>query len=145
MPKSKRFKPIRVILHCAATPDYPISNKAYDLIGAADIDHWHRRRGWNGCGYHKIIRQSGVLEEGRSTNIMGAHCRGQNSDSIGVCLIGSGMISDLQVEALGYLYHNLNDEFGITYREWFGHYEFTKKKTCPNIPMELVRSYLRLL
>ena len=143
--ESKLFSPVRVILHCSATPDYPKSNKAFDLIGAPDIEHWHRLRKFNGIGYHKVIRQSGVTEKGRSLRIQGAHCYGQNHDSIGVCVVGSGKMNHQQVDALAILYKKLNNDFGITWKEWFGHYEYTDKKTCPNVPMELVRAYLRLL
>ena len=57
-------------------------------IGAADIDRWHRAKGWFGIGYHFVIRRRGKLEMGRPVERRGAHARGHNRNSIGVCLIG---------------------------------------------------------
>ena len=139
------FLPDKVILHCSASKDYPKDNKAFDLIGAADIDAWHKARGWEGIGYHFVIRQTGVIEHGRDLSVMGAHCKGHNKDTIGVCIIGNGDFNKEQIDALEDLYHDMNTEFGITWQEWFGHREFTDKKTCPNNSMELVRAFLRLL
>ena len=37
-----------IIVHCSAT-------KAGQDFTAADIDRWHRERGFNGIGYHYVI------------------------------------------------------------------------------------------
>ena len=47
-----------IIVHCSAT-------KAGQDFTAADIDRWHRERGFNGIGYHYVIRLDGRLEKGR--------------------------------------------------------------------------------
>lgn len=71
----------RIILHCAATrPEHNVT--------AAEIDRWHRERGWSGIGYHFLIQRGGKLEYGRPVPKVGAHVRGQNADSIGICLAG---------------------------------------------------------
>jgi len=70
-----------IIVHCSATPP------AMD-IGAAEIDRWHRERGWLGIGYHGVIRRDGKLESGRPLDRPGAHAKGYNYESIGVCLVG---------------------------------------------------------
>lgn len=70
-----------IILHCAATPP--------DMdIGAAEIDQWHKGRGWRGVGYHYVIRRNGAVEDGRPEEEAGAHVKGRNANSIGVCLVG---------------------------------------------------------
>ena len=46
-----------IIVHCSAT-------KAGQDFTAADIDRWHRERGFNGIGYHYVIRLDGRLESG---------------------------------------------------------------------------------
>ena len=38
-----------IIIHCSAT-------RAGLDFTAADIDRWHRERGFNGIGYHYVIR-----------------------------------------------------------------------------------------
>ena len=70
-----------IILHCTATRE----GKAFT---AADIDRWHRARGWNGIGYHYVVRLDGTVEHGRPEAQIGAHCVGVNATSIGVCYVG---------------------------------------------------------
>jgi hypothetical protein len=57
-------------------------------IGAAEIDRWHRDRGFARIGYHWVIRRDGTIEAGRPEGVTGAHVRGQNTGKIGVCLVG---------------------------------------------------------
>ena len=71
----------KIVIHCADTP-------ADMEIGRDEIDQWHRERGWDGIGYHWVIRRNGYLERGRPESKQGAHVRGHNRNSIGVCLVG---------------------------------------------------------
>ena len=71
----------KIIIHCSAT------TPGMD-IGVDEIRRWHMDRGWDDVGYHRIIRRDGTLENGRPIDVIGAHALGQNTDSIGVCLIG---------------------------------------------------------
>jgi N-acetylmuramoyl-L-alanine amidase len=71
----------KIILHCSATPE----GKHFTV---ADIDRWHRERGWKGIGYHYVIYLDGSIHKGRPEEIIGAHCSGQNAYSIGICYIG---------------------------------------------------------
>ena len=57
-------------------------------IGLAEIDEWHRERGWKGCGYHYVIRRDGTVETGRDRDARGAHVKGFNHNSIGICMVG---------------------------------------------------------
>jgi len=71
----------KLIIHCAATP--PKMD-----IGVKEITVWHKERGFNAIGYHHVIRRNGEIEDGRDINQIGAHVAGQNTGSIGVCLVG---------------------------------------------------------
>lgn len=71
----------KIIIHCSATP-------AGRDVKAADIDCWHRDRGYKSIGYHYVIRLDGSVEKGRDEHDTGAHCRGHNASSIGICYIG---------------------------------------------------------
>lgn len=53
-----------------------------------DIERWHKAKGWAGVGYHFFIRKDGTIYRGRPIDTIGAHCEGQNSDSIGICFEG---------------------------------------------------------
>ena len=70
-----------IVVHCSATP--PDSD-----IGADEINDWHESRGWNGIGYHAVIRRDGQIEFGRHFDAIGAHVKGHNARSVGVCLVG---------------------------------------------------------
>lgn len=59
-----------------------------DCASAADIDGWHRERGFDCIGYHYVIRLDGTIEEGRGIGYIGSHAHGMNHNSIGVCLEG---------------------------------------------------------
>lgn len=71
----------KIIIHCSATP--PNMD-----IGAATIDQWHKERGFNQIGYHFVIKRDGEIEDGRPLELVGAHVKGYNTGSIGICLIG---------------------------------------------------------
>lgn len=45
-------------------------------------------KGWSDIAYHFVVRRDGLLELGRDINRMGAHVKGFNRGSIGVCLVG---------------------------------------------------------
>ena len=71
----------QIIIHCAATP--PNMD-----IGADKIRQWHKERGFNDIGYHYVIKRNGELQRGRDIGTQGAHARGHNKNSIGICLVG---------------------------------------------------------
>ncbi|MBD5230543.1 MAG: N-acetylmuramoyl-L-alanine amidase [Bacteroidales bacterium] len=81
-----RRKITEVIVHCSATAE----GKDFTV---ADIRRWHLQRGFNDVGYHWVIYRDGSINKGRDESIIGAHCTGHNSNSIGVCYIG-GCASD---------------------------------------------------
>ena len=72
----------KVILHCSATAE----GKDYSVETIRD---WHvKGRGWSDIGYHYVIQLDGTISQGRPINKAGAHTKGKNKDSIGVCYIG---------------------------------------------------------
>lgn len=72
----------KIILHCSATPE----GKDYTV---AQIRDWHvRGNGWNDIGYHYVIYRDGTIHRGRPVEQAGAHTKGHNANSIGVCYIG---------------------------------------------------------
>jgi hypothetical protein len=75
-----------VILHTSATPTGWANGKtAQDVV--EEFDRWHKDRGWSGIGYHRIFMPSGEMGVGRSLWDTGAHVRGHNTGTIGICLI----------------------------------------------------------
>lgn len=70
-----------IIIHCTATPE------GRD-VSVADVTAWHRRRGFVTIGYHYLIGLDGTVMPGRPIEQIGAHCRGHNARSVGVCYVG---------------------------------------------------------
>ncbi len=125
----------KIIIHCSAS----------DFGSAALIDRWHRERGWRMIGYHYVILNGyrkkgrynkdddGLIEPGRPIEEIGAHCRGQNRTSIGICLIGNYLFSEKQLfHSLPALVRELMERFELGLDDVYGHREFTRYKTCPN-------------
>ncbi len=71
----------QLIIHCSATPP------SMD-VGVGKIREWHMAKGWADVGYHRIIKRDGTIEQGRDDETVGAHAKGHNNDSIGICLVG---------------------------------------------------------
>ena len=105
-----RRKTRYIVVHCSATgPD--------SFIGADEIRDWHTRpksdggRGWDDIGYHAVIRRRGQIEFGRHFDVAGAHVKGHNYQSVGVCVVGGLDLAgnpidnflDAQLESLRWL------------------------------------------
>lgn len=152
----------KVYIHCSAS--------RYGTIKV--IRKWHIKRGFNDIGYHYIILNpfatfkswfshhfiknhlfssitDGKIEEGRPSSIMGAHCKGANLGSIGICYVGITP-TPAQYQALLVLCKRLIKKYQLSIDDILGHHEYYTnngeplKKTCPNIDMETFRQALRL-
>ncbi len=102
----------RIIIHCSATPD----GRAQTV---RDIDRWHgerkppfnREHVWRRrmnpelahIGYHFVIYINGATATGRHMDEIGAHARGANFDSLGICLIGTSRFRAAQWHSLAEL------------------------------------------
>ena len=91
----------------------------YSASDVGDVEmfrEWHKARGWSDVGYHYVIDNDpdGQIQYGRSVLHMGAHTRGHNSYSIGICLVGDGepAVTPRQIVALV----NLCCALCVTYR-----------------------------
>jgi len=79
-----------IIIHCSATPE------GRD-VSTEEIRQWHLDRGWSDIGYHFVVELDGTVYDGRPLEIAGAHARGHNSQSIGICYVG-GVDSDMEAK-----------------------------------------------
>lgn len=125
-----------IVVHCSAT-------QAKADIGAAEIDRWHRQRGWQCIGYHYVIRRDGTLETGRDDRVVGAHVEGHNSDSVGICMAGGidaegkaeNNFTEAQFATLRRLCHELKIKYPAAIVQ--GHRDFPGvKKDCPCFPVK---------
>ena len=118
-----------IIIHCSAVRPQQTSS-------AAQIDAWHKARGWRGIGYHYVIRRNGEIELGRPENHIGAHCLGHNEHSIGICYEGGlnaeGNPEDTRTEAQKLSLRSLLSQLKEKYPRAIivGHSTFANK-ACP--------------
>ena len=70
-----------IIIHCSAT-------RADRDFTVKQLEAAHRARGFRGIGYHYYIRRDGTTVHTRPLERAGAHCRGYNAHSIGICYEG---------------------------------------------------------
>lgn len=119
----------KIIVHCTATKE------GMD-VSAKTIDDWHKNRGWQGIGYHFVIRLDGTIENGRPVEQIGAHVQGMNRNSIGIVYAG-GLDQDRkpkdtrtkkQKKAMDQLLQKLLNRFPDA--SIHGHNEFAAK-ACP--------------
>lgn len=116
-----------IVIHCSAT-------RAGQDVRAADIDKWHKERGFAMIGYNYVIDLDGTVEVGRPLNRDGAHCntaglsgKSYNKHSVGICYVGgldafgnpADTRTDAQKIAMEQLVHELMNEYPI--KEVIGH------------------------
>ena len=120
----------QIIVHCSATPQGR-------EVEVEQIRKWHLERGWSDIGYHYVIDLQGNIHEGRKEEIVGAHTKGLNKNSIGICYIG-GLDSKLepldtrtdeQINALEDLLKVLKRKYPSA--TIHGHNDFSSK-ACPS-------------
>jgi Negative regulator of beta-lactamase expression len=129
-----------IVIHCSATRanvDEGITLPGED-IGVKEINRWHNDRGFNGIGYHFVVRRDGTIEAGRPLEKIGAHVKDYNSNSIGICLVGGisetgkseNNFEPKQWQALKGLVSKLHLQFPGA--EILGHRDFPRvAKDCP--------------
>ena len=124
----------KIILHCSATPEGRDVSKD-------TIKQWHLDRGWSDIGYHYVIDIKGNLKEGRSLDRQGAHVRGHNKNSIGICYVGGcdanmkpkDTRTESQRGVLRALLMDLMDKYPNA--TIHGHNEFSSK-ACPSFDVQ---------
>lgn len=121
-----------IIVHCTATPEGRIET-------VESVRNMHKARGFSDIGYHYLIGLNGERWEGRNVNLIGAHCEGHNSNSIGVCYVGGvdkkmqakDTRTEKQKDALVALLKDLRKLYPKA--KIYGHRDFDKKgKACPS-------------
>lgn len=156
----------RIVIHCAATrngdslfrtsPGGPglvapvnVLDRMHHQGGFRRSDAWRKRQnpGLTSIGYHFVIYTNGATASGRHLEEVGAHVKGHNANSIGICMIGADQFTRAQWKALAAqvlallkiypharvcghrdLSPDLNGDGTIEPREWI--------KTCPGFDVK---------
>lgn len=121
----------KIIIHCAATPE------GRD-VKTETIKSWHvKGRGWSDIGYHFVIELDGAVKNGRPLHRSGAHTKGYNATSIGICYVGGidkdkkpkDTRTEAQRKAMDQLVADLKMDYPTA--TIHGHNEFAAK-ACPS-------------
>lgn len=130
-----------IVLHCSDS-DLP----HHDNIET--ITQWHTERGFTGAdgvngtlddiGYHYFIKRDGTVIAGDPEDQIGAHVKGHNAHSLGVCLSGRSFTSfkSKQFDAARALVKSLKEKYMIPDDKVFLHRDLDPGKTCPNFSLE---------
>ena len=138
------MKPKYIIIHHSLTKDS-------GTLSWGAIRRYHLGHNWNDIGYHygiEMIQDSYEILVGRVEDIAGAHCKGMNSKSIGICCVGNFDDKPMPYEQerkLLTLCRSLVDRYRIPIDNVLGHREVTNfDRTCPGrmFNMEVFRGRL---
>ncbi len=123
------MRPIRsiVIHHSASRDDGGLNKKA--------LERWHLQKGWSDIGYHAIVEKIKDFPEtiiGRPWQKVGAHAKGHNLSSIGICVVGHNEFDDAILRELKSTIGMIRHIFKVDKTKVFGHCEVGSTSTeCP--------------
>lgn len=103
----KRKTTQRIILHHSASKGQTVE----------EIDKYHKSKGWTKIGYHFYVRQDGKIYRGREEWAIGAHAKGANYNSIGICAEGNfedEYMNETQKNSLKELVAYIKNKYNIT-------------------------------
>ncbi|MCF6236919.1 MAG: peptidoglycan recognition protein family protein [Gammaproteobacteria bacterium] len=113
------------------------SASAKETTKKSDIDTWHKQRGFSQIGYHKVVESNGKIVSGRSEKHQGAHAKGTNHNSLGVCIVGNfehETPSAVQIKSVVKVLVEWCEKYKLTSRNIYGHTSVpgaTTKTSCP--------------
>lgn len=127
-------KPDTIILHHAEA----------SICSIDDIDRWHKLRGWAGVGYHYFVKKDGTIYRGRPEKADGAHTKGYNTHSIGLCAEGAYMkeeMPEVQRKSIIALSQYIKLRYDI--KHIYGHRE-VYATACPgtNYPLAQIKAVI---
>ena len=103
----RRKKTTRIVLHHYHSTSATVH----------DVHRWHLGNGWAGIGYNMVVDSDGTIWEGRGIDVVGAHAKGNNADSIGIACQGrfddhTREMSDAQFNGLVWLIKHTREIYG---------------------------------
>ena len=127
-------KPDKIIIHhSGGTAKDPLADTSHHTFEI--IKNYHVSKGWGDIGYNWLIEKDGSIHKGRDETVPGAHTIGQNTKSIGVCLVGNfdfSLPTKEQEESLKVVYKDLITRYPILRGQVFPHRAFSTKSCYGN-------------
>lgn len=96
-------KPLAIIHHSYRPAVACGEAREVERAAVQSMERYHAEQRWGGIAYNWLVFQSGRIYEGRGWDWTGAHTEGQNSKSVGICLVIDGTTTvptDAAVEAV---------------------------------------------
>ena len=134
-PLFKRNKTNRIILHHAQAKTCSVE----------DIHQWHLKKDWSGIGYHFLVRKDGTIYQGRPEDTIGAHAKGANHDSIGICAEGDFMkeeMNPLQLNALIDLVSYIKNKYHLSSIK---RHKDVASTDCPGTHFHFLQLFLQII
>lgn len=131
-----------IVVHCSATDDPETNNfEAVKELHTGDTSEkmkWGTygeisKRGWSDIGYHYFIETDGSIKAGRPESRVGAHVRGHNLYTLGVCVAGNKVFTKEQKHTLKVFLQKKIKDYHLSKDKVKPHSYFDKNKTCPNL------------
>ncbi|MBU9720845.1 MULTISPECIES: N-acetylmuramoyl-L-alanine amidase [Bacillaceae] len=129
---SHRIEEISYItIHHSATPSG----------NAESFANYHvNNNNWPGIGYHFVILRNGDVQWTNRLEVTSFHTGGHNTGNIGICLVGDGEFTDIQIDRVVELVAALREDLYVPVRRVLGHNEHPEQSTaCPSLDMDMLR------
>ena len=129
-----------IVLHHVGVPDGDVSSSR--------IHQAHIGNGWQGIGYHYVIRQDGTIERGRPLATIGAHAYRGNYHTVGINLSGNfdeEIPTGEQIDSLIHLLTFLCRHYHLTPNEYtiVGHRDVNYDTACPGYNLYVLLPEIR--
>lgn len=132
-----------LVVHCSASDnpdqDSPEAIKELHTAPKSKKFNWGKYKtngfAWSDNGYNFVIAQDGKIHICRPLERPGAHAKGYNLHSIGICLTGEYGFTEAQFKSLEWLCQDLCEQFGISKIDIVPHKSLEPNKTCPNFDL----------
>ncbi|PYZ94005.1 hypothetical protein CR194_00225 [Salipaludibacillus keqinensis] len=95
---------------------------------------------WPGIGYHFVVLRNGTIQWCHDLRVRCYHTSGRNTRNIGVCMVGEGLFTKRQRNALKNLVYALSIHYQLSSSKILGHREHPSQKTlCPAMNLDQFR------
>lgn len=125
-----------IIHHTGGTDANPLTDTSHHTFEIVDYYHkglWSFKSSLGHyIGYHYFIEKDGKITQGRADQDEGAHTKGMNLKSLGICLAGNfdlTLPTEAQITALTELLKELSIKYSIPVANIVPHRKFANK-TC---------------
>ena len=127
-----------IVDHCSASdsPSYGFKEIKRDHMAPGGLG---TKKGASDIGYHLVIHRDGSFHKGREIKTVGAHAKGHNRHSIGLCVCGHYSYTKESMNALVDYTKSLMNVFGIPLENIYPHNHFDKNRDCSVYDVEDVK------